>query len=121
MDKTSFEERMPFTPLTFYMEYLLLRYNNYLKEKLKFIKILCDNLRKRNEYLEKIIKAIIDIQKDFFLSGNMEDIKPMTYDDLKKKSGMSISTISRIVSKKKVQTDFGIFLLKDVFSRSINY
>ena len=39
MDKTSFEERMPFTPLTFYMEYLLLRYNNYLKEKLNDVDI----------------------------------------------------------------------------------
>ncbi|AWX31955.1 MarR family winged helix-turn-helix transcriptional regulator [Methanosphaera sp. BMS] len=34
MDKYNLDERMPFTPLTFYMEYILLRYNNYLKNKL---------------------------------------------------------------------------------------
>lgn len=35
MDKYNLDERMPFTPLTFYMEYVLLRYNNYLKNKLR--------------------------------------------------------------------------------------
>ena len=95
------------------------KYVDYLRNKQLFAKNLCDNIRKRNEYLEKIMKAIVEIQKNFFVTGNLELLKPMTYDILQKKINMSLSIISRIISNKRVQTDFGIYNLKTLFSKSI--
>ena len=96
------------------------KYLGYIIEKYRFAKNLYENLKKRNEYSEKIIKIIIKKQKDYFLSGNKRFLMPMTYKDINTETGISISTISRIVSNKKIQTDFGIIKMKSLFSRHIN-
>ena len=95
------------------------KYVDYVKKKKDFLKNICDNIRKRNEYLNKLIEGILKIQKQFFLTGNFELLRPMTYDILKNETGMSISTISRVVLNKRVQTDFGVFQLKTLFSKPI--
>lgn len=95
------------------------KYVDYLKNKELYVKNFCDNIKKRNEYLNKLIRCVVTIQKDFFFTGSLENLKPMTYKIIQESTGMSISTISRIVSTKRVQTDFGVFFLKDLFSKHI--
>lgn len=94
-------------------------YREYLLKKYKFTKELVQNLKKRNEYNEKIINFLIKKQNDFFLSGNINYLKPLTYKDISIETGISISTISRIIAGKKIQTDFGIIPLKNLFSRKV--
>jgi RNA polymerase sigma-54 factor len=64
------------------------------------------------------MQTILDYQQDFFMSGDNGKLKPMLLKDIAKATGLDISTISRVVSSKYVQTNFGTFLLKTLFSES---
>ncbi len=66
----------------------------------------------------KIMRAIVELQREFFETG--EGLKPMIYKDVAEKAGVDISTVSRAVNQKYVQTDFGIYKLRDLFSEKIN-
>ncbi len=76
------------------------------------------SIYQRRETLLRIMKAIVDLQREFFETG--EGLKPMLYKDVAEKAGVDISTISRAVNQKYVQTDFGIYKLKELFSEKIN-
>ena len=62
------------------------------------------------------MQAIIDLQKPFFLEGDESLLNPMILKDVAQRTGLDISTISRVSNSKYVQTDFGIFALKFFFS-----
>ena len=64
------------------------------------------------------MSAIIEYQRKFFEEGEENDLKPMILKDIAEIIKMDISTVSRIVSSKVVQTDFGVFPLKYFFSES---
>ncbi len=72
----------------------------------------------RRETLLRIMRAIVELQREFFETG--EGLKPMIYKDVADKAGVDISTVSRAVNQKYVQTDFGIYKLRDLFSEKIN-
>ena len=65
------------------------------------------------------MKAIIDIQQEYFLTGDETKLKPMILKDVADKVGLDISTISRVANSKYVQTPYGTFLLKYFFSEGI--
>jgi len=65
------------------------------------------------------MRTIVDFQKDFFYSGDFSKLKPMVLKDIADRIDMDISTVSRVASSKYVQTDFGIFSLKEFFSEGI--
>jgi RNA polymerase sigma-54 factor len=65
------------------------------------------------------MRVIAQMQPDFFRSGDVKELKPMILQDIANKTGLDISTISRITSNKHVQTPFGIFGLKNLFMRAI--
>jgi RNA polymerase sigma-54 factor len=65
------------------------------------------------------MSKIVELQHDFFLSGEETDLRPMILKDIAEEVGLDISTISRVASSKYVETDFGIFLLKDFFTEGI--
>ncbi len=75
-------------------------------------------IRQREDTLQKVMQTILDFQPDFFVSGDESKLKPMLLKDIAKETGLDISTISRVVSSKYVQTNFGTFLLKTLFSES---
>ena len=75
-------------------------------------------IRQREDTLQKVMQTILDYQQDFFMSGDNGKLKPMLLKDIAKATGLDISTISRVVSSKYVQTNFGTFLLKTLFSES---
>ncbi len=91
----------------------------YLKNKIDSAKSFIDALRQRKDTLYVTMKAIMDYQRDFFLTGDETKLKPMILKDIAKIVGLDISTISRVASSKYVQTSFGTFQLKYFFSEAL--
>lgn len=96
------------------------------KETIQFLKDRSESaqqyivaLKERRRTLESTMQIILDRQRDYFLYGDSTKLKPLLQKDVAAASGLDISTISRVVNQKYVQTDFGTFLLKDLFSQSI--
>ena len=65
------------------------------------------------------MSAILEFQKDYFLSGDETKLKPMILKDIAEIIDMDISTISRVANSKYIDTPFGTFLLKTFFSESM--
>lgn len=90
----------------------------FLKERRdeaeNFIKL----VQMRHSTMQRIITAIADIQKDYFLSGDKTRLKPMILKDIATKTGDDISVISRTTSGRYVVTLNGIIPLKDLFNES---
>jgi RNA polymerase sigma-54 factor len=61
----------------------------------------------------------MDIQKEYFLTGDEKNLKPMILKDVAEKIDMDISTVSRVANSKYVDTPYGIILIKDFFSESM--
>jgi len=89
----------------------------YIRENFERAKWFISSLHQRRETMLRVMKTILDKQKTFFDTG--EGLRPMIYKDIAEVIGMDISTISRVVSKKAVQTDYGTFPLRYFFSDSI--
>ena len=68
--------------------------------------------------MQKVMRSIVERQRNFFETG--EGLKPMIYKDIAEMIGMDISTISRVVNSKFVQTEYGVFSLRHFFSDSIS-
>ncbi len=91
----------------------------FVKQKLDSAKWFIDMIRQRHDTLYKTMKAIMDFQKDYFLDGDETFLRPMILKDIAERVNLDISTISRVVNSKYVQTHFGTFLLKSFFSESL--
>lgn len=97
-----------------------------IKEAVTFIKHKLDSaswfiqaIQQRQATLLKTMQSIVSIQYDFFLTGDDANLKPMKMKEIAGIIEMDISTVSRVVSAKSVQTDFGIYPLKYFFSEGI--
>ena len=88
----------------------------FLQQKIDSAQGFIQAVRQREQTLNTVMRAIADIQKDFFQTGDEEALKPMILQDVEERSGYDISTISRVSNTKYVQTRFGIFPLKYFFS-----
>lgn len=73
-------------------------------------------IRQRRHTLYATMKAIIEWQRKYFLDGDEADLKPMILKDIAEKTGLDISTISRVSNEKYVQTNWGAFPLRHFFS-----
>jgi RNA polymerase sigma-54 factor len=91
----------------------------FVRQKIDSAKWFIDAIRQRNTTLRQTMLAIIDIQRDFFLSGEESDLKPMKLRDVAQRCGYDLSTISRVSSSKYVQTNWGIHPLRFFFSEGI--
>ena len=92
----------------------------FVKQKIDSAKWFIDAIRQRQNTLMTTVQAIIDYQYEFFLSGDEMDLKPMILKDIAERVNLDISTISRVVNSKYIQTHFGTFLLKTFFSESLS-
>jgi RNA polymerase sigma-54 factor len=92
----------------------------FVKQKLDAAKWFIDAIRQRQQTLLKNIHAIVDLQKEFFLDGDESKLKPMILKDIAEIIDMDISTVSRVVNSKSIQTEFGVYPLKYFFSESIS-
>jgi len=61
----------------------------------------------------------MDYQREYFLTGDEANLRPMILKDIAEKVNLDISTISRVANSKYVETPFGTFLLKSFFSESM--
>ncbi len=92
---------------------------SFVKYKLNSAKSFIDAVEQRNNTLMLTMTAIVQFQKQFFLTGDERALKPMILKDIADVTGLDVSTISRVSNSKYVQTWFGIYALKDFFSGSM--
>jgi RNA polymerase sigma-54 factor len=91
---------------------------DFVKNNFERAKWFLESLRSRKETLLKVMYAILHRQKDFFDSMG-KTIKPLLEKEIAEDISMDISTVSRTVRGKYVQTDFGIYELKHFFGYHI--
>lgn len=90
----------------------------FVKQKLESARWFIDALRQRENTLYQTMTAIMNFQKEFFLTGDETKLKPMILRDIAKIVKLDISTISRVANSKYVQTPYGTFSLKTFFSEA---
>ena len=90
----------------------------YTKQKVEAAQNFIDAVEMRRQTLTKTMKAIIQLQRPFFLDGDEELLRPMILKDVAELTGQDLSTISRVSNSKYVQTRWGTFPLKFFFSDS---
>jgi len=90
---------------------------NFIKGKIESAQWFIDSIRQRQNTLMNTMKTIVALQEDFFKHG--EGLKPMILKDIAERVNLDISTISRVVNGKYVQTHFGVFELKYFFSEGL--
>lgn len=91
----------------------------FIKQKIDSAKWFIDIIKQRQETLYNTMHAIVQRQRDFFLTGDETNLKPMILKDIAEVTGLDISTVSRVANSKYVQTEFGTFLLKFFFSEGM--
>jgi RNA polymerase sigma-54 factor len=91
----------------------------FVKQKLDSAKWFIDAIRQRQNTLYVTMKTIMDYQREYFLTGDDTNLRPMILKDIAEIVNLDISTISRVANSKYVQTPFGTFLLKSFFSESM--
>ena len=91
----------------------------FIKQKIESAKWFISALKQRQETLMKTMRAILHFQHDFFVEGDEAKLRPMILKDIADATGFDISTISRVVNSKYIQTHFGVFLLKYFFSEGL--
>ena len=92
----------------------------FVRQKLDSAKWFIDAIKQRQNTLLVTMQAIMNYQKDYFMTGDETKLKPMILKDIAEIVGLDISTISRVANSKYVQTDSGIFSLKYFFSESLS-
>jgi len=88
----------------------------FLKQKIDAAQGFIEAVKQRQNTLVTTMRAIIDLQRPFFLEGDESLLKPMILKDVADRTGLDISTISRVSNSKYVQTNYGIFSLKYFFA-----
>ncbi|MGB1370822.1 MAG: RNA polymerase factor sigma-54 [Flavobacteriaceae bacterium] len=91
----------------------------FIKQKLDAAKWFIDAIRQRQQTLLLTMSAIMHYQKDYFLSGDEEQLRPMILKDIADEVDMDVSTISRVANSKYVDTPYGTKLIKEFFSESM--
>ncbi len=91
----------------------------FIKQKLDAAKWFIDAIRQRQHTLLQTMNAIIDIQREFFLTGDDVTLRPMILKDIAQRTNLDISTVSRVANSKYVQTEFGTYKLKYFFSEAL--
>lgn len=91
----------------------------FIKQKIDSAKWFIDAIQQRQDTMYRTMYAILQYQYDYFLSGDDRRLRPMILKDIAEVTGLDISTVSRVVNSKFVQTEFGTRRLKDFFSESL--
>ncbi|HUI63647.1 MAG TPA: RNA polymerase factor sigma-54 [Bacteroidota bacterium] len=91
---------------------------DFIRQRFEAAKWFISSIHQRRETMLKVMRTIVEKQRQFFETG--EGLRPMIYKDISEVIEMDISTISRVVNSKYVQTDYGVFSLRHFFSDSIS-
>lgn len=90
----------------------------FVRNRIDAARWFIDAIKQRQNTLMAVMTTIAEYQREYFMTGDERTLKPMILKDIAEKLTMDVSTISRVVSSKYVQTPFGTFLLKNLFSES---
>jgi len=91
----------------------------FIKQKLDAAKWFIDAIRQRQQTLFITMNSIMQYQKEYFMTGDERDLRPMILKDIADKIEMDVSTVSRVANSKYVDTPYGIKLIKEFFSESM--
>jgi RNA polymerase sigma-54 factor len=91
----------------------------YLKNKLQSAQWFINAVQQREATMLKIMRAIVQLQHDYFITGDINLLQPMILKNIAEMVGVDISTVSRITCNKYAETPFGLLLLKDLFTEGI--
>jgi RNA polymerase sigma-54 factor len=91
----------------------------FVKKKLDSAKWFVEAIKQRHNTLYSTMNAILEYQREYFMDGDETNLKPMVLKDIAEMTGFDISTISRVVNSKYIETHFGIYSLKYFFSEGL--
>ncbi len=91
----------------------------FVKGKIDSAKWFISAIKQRHDTLLRTMQTILDYQTEYFKDGDRSKLRPMILKDIADRTGLDVSTISRVVNSKYVQTQFGIILLKSLFSEAM--
>ncbi|NMH87503.1 RNA polymerase factor sigma-54 [Flavivirga algicola] len=91
----------------------------FIKQKLDAAKWFIEAIKQRQQTLFVTMSAIMHYQKDYFLTGDERNLKPMILKDIADEISMDVSTVSRVANSKYVDTPYGTKLIKEFFSESM--
>jgi RNA polymerase sigma-54 factor len=92
----------------------------FIKQKIDSAKWFIDAIRQRQQTLLLTMNAIMEYQYDYLISGDETKLRPMILKDIAERTGLDISTVSRVANSKYVQTEWGTLKLKSFFSESLS-
>ncbi|GAA4465715.1 RNA polymerase factor sigma-54 [Nemorincola caseinilytica] len=92
----------------------------FIKQKLDAAKWFIDAIKQRQHTLLHTMQAIIDFQREFFITGDETMLRPMILKDIAQLTSLDISTVSRVANSKFVQTEYGTYKLKYFFSEALH-
>ena len=91
----------------------------FVKNKIDSAKWFISAIKQRHDTLMRTMQTILDYQQEYFKDCDKSKLRPMILKDIADRTGLDVSTISRVVNSKYVQTQFGIILLKSLFSEAM--
>lgn len=91
----------------------------FIKQKLDAAKWFIDAIKQRQQTLFITMNAIMHHQKEYFLTGDEQKLKPMILKNIADEIAMDVSTVSRVANSKYVDTPYGTKLIKEFFSESM--
>ena len=91
----------------------------FVKSKIDSAKWFISAIKQRHDTLMRTMQTILDFQREYFQEGDKSKLKPMILKDIADRTELDVSTISRVVNSKYIQTPFGIILLKSLFSEGM--
>lgn len=91
----------------------------FVKSKIDSAKWFISAIKQRQDTLMRTMQAILDYQQEYFKNGDRTKLRPMILKDIADRTGLDVSTVSRVVNSKYVETRFGIILLKSLFSEAM--
>ena len=91
----------------------------FVKNKIDSAKWFISAIKQRHDTLMRTMQTILDYQQEYFKDGDKSKLRPMILKDIADRTGLDVSPISRVVNSKYVQTQFGIILLKSLFSEAM--
>ncbi len=91
----------------------------FIKNKIDSAKWFISAIKQRHDTLMRTMQEILLYQSEFFKDGDRSKLRPMILKDIADRAALDVSTISRVVNSKYVQTQFGVILLKSLFSEAM--
>lgn len=120
------DETIPILRISPRYREILLNPQNFSKEEVDFARqrlqsaiMIIKGIESRKNLLNNVLKYLIDNQKEFFIHGNEKYIKPILIKDIATALNVHMSTISRAVQNKYVETPVGIFPLRFFFTTGV--